>query len=111
MIKFTEAGGVKVYVYQRNEAGPAFDLEFVVEVSGIGIPEDKMGYLFQPFTQINSPSHRFGGTGLGLSICKTLLELMGGTISASSHPGDGTMFSFTIPSAYPGSFAQNVTQR
>ncbi|WP_020618442.1 ATP-binding response regulator [Paenibacillus daejeonensis] len=96
-IKFTESGGVKVYVNKRSEAGEVLQLEFVIEDTGIGIPSDKMGHLFQPFTQIDAASnHKLGGTGLGLSICKTVVELMGGTIYASSNTGDGTMFIFTI---------------
>ncbi|MBB3113046.1 signal transduction histidine kinase [Paenibacillus phyllosphaerae] len=65
---------------KRREAGASVQLEFVVEDTGIGISSDKMGHLFQPFTQIdNSVTNNLGGTGLGLSICK-----------------DGTMFIFTV---------------
>ncbi|WP_438431183.1 ATP-binding response regulator [Gorillibacterium sp. sgz500922] len=96
-IKFTESGGVKVYVYKRDESEEGLKLEFIIEDSGIGIPADKMGHLFQPFTQIHSSmTKKTGGTGLGLSICKTLVELMGGTIHATSKPEDGTMFTFSI---------------
>ncbi|CQR58879.1 ATP-binding protein [Paenibacillus riograndensis] len=72
-------------------------LEFTVEDTGIGIPQDKMSYLFQPFTQISSTINRkFGGTGLGLSICKMLVELMGGEIYAKPDAGQGAVFVFTI---------------
>ncbi|MNP55298.1 Sensory/regulatory protein RpfC [compost metagenome] len=72
-------------------------LEFIVEDTGIGIPDDKMKYLFQPFTQVDATINRkFGGTGLGLSICKMLVELMGGTIHARSGMDQGAAFIFTI---------------
>ncbi|QJC50727.1 response regulator [Paenibacillus albicereus] len=98
-IRYTEAGGVKVYVNERGASDESVELEFVVEDSGIGIPPDKMDLLFQPFIQLDGGSARRGGTGLGLSISKTLVELMGGSISASSQVGDGTMFIFTIRAA------------
>lgn len=96
-IKFTESGGVKVYVYKREDSGDTLKLEFIIEDTGIGIPADKMGYLFEPFTQLHSElTKKLGGTGLGLSIVKNLVELMGGTVNATSKLGDGTMFIFSI---------------
>jgi len=96
-IKFTDSGGVKVYVYKREETGETLKLEFIIEDTGIGIPADKMGYLFEPFTQIHSTlTKKLGGTGLGLSIVKNLVEMMGGTVNATSKLGDGTMFIFSI---------------
>ncbi|WP_438497720.1 ATP-binding response regulator [Paenibacillus sp. IHBB 3054] len=96
-IKFTASGGVKVHTRLRQSLDGVLQLEFVVEDTGIGIPADKMGYLFQPFTQIGATINRkFGGTGLGLSICKMLVELMGGTIYAKQGSEQGAVFIFTI---------------
>ncbi|WP_238651409.1 ATP-binding protein [Paenibacillus piscarius] len=96
-IKFTITGGVKVKVQLKQELDKLLELEFIIEDTGIGIPADKMKYLFQPFTQIGATINRkFGGTGLGLSICKMLVDLMGGTIYAKPDVPDGATFIFTI---------------
>ncbi|WP_042200244.1 ATP-binding response regulator [Paenibacillus camerounensis] len=96
-VKFTASGSIKVTVRLRQAMDGVLQLEFIVEDTGIGIPDDKMMYLFQPFTQIDATITRnFGGTGLGLSICKMLVELMGGTIYARTGMEQGAAFVFTI---------------
>ncbi|WP_151733531.1 ATP-binding response regulator [Paenibacillus tengchongensis] len=96
-VKFTSKGDVKVSVRLKAKEKTTLTLEFVVEDTGIGIPAEKMKYLFQPFTQIDATINRkFGGTGLGLSICKMLVELMGGTIYARPDMPRGAAFVFTI---------------
>ncbi|AIQ44249.1 ATP-binding protein [Paenibacillus sp. FSL R7-0297] len=96
-IKFTYSGGVKVGVHLRQAMDRVMELEFIIADTGIGIPADKMKYLFQPFTQIGATINRkFGGTGLGLSICKMLVDLMGGTIYAKQDVEQGAVFIFTI---------------
>ncbi|CAM4411230.1 ATP-binding protein [Paenibacillus typhae] len=96
-IKFTASGSVKVHARLRQAMDGVLQLEFLVEDTGVGIPDDKMKYLFQPFTQVDATINRkFGGTGLGLSICKMLVELMGGTIYARTGMEQGAAFVFTI---------------
>ena len=65
--------------------------------SGIGVPQDKLGSLFEPFTQADSSiTRRFGGTGLGLSISRKLARALGGDIVATSETGKGSMFTLTF---------------
>ena len=72
-------------------------LHFAVQDAGIGIPEDHIARLFQPFSQSDaSIARRYGGTGLGLAISKRLAELMGGTMWVESQGGQGSTFHFTI---------------
>ena len=98
-VKFTESGAVSV---SARLAGPADDegrllLEFSVKDTGIGIPPERVGSLFQAFTQVDaSTTRKYGGTGLGLAICKRLVELMGGDVSVKSVIGKGSVFSFTV---------------
>ncbi|MFB7814914.1 ATP-binding response regulator [Paenibacillus chitinolyticus] len=107
-VKFTETGSVKVTVSQKRVDDKLITLEFIVEDTGIGIPADKMHHLFQPFTQIDATiSRKFGGTGLGLSICKTLVNLMGGTIYARSNVEKGAVFVFTIQTGIPADTLNN----
>ncbi|RKN71254.1 ATP-binding protein [Paenibacillus ginsengarvi] len=107
-VKFTQTGGVYVLVREaeRPEAAslPAgmLELEFAVKDTGIGIPEDKRNMLFQPFSQLDaSMSRKYGGTGLGLAICKSLVQLMGGSIRVVPGDGQGAMFVFTIQVGMP----------
>ncbi len=96
-IKFTSAGEVSLHVVLEPATGEEVRLRFELRDTGIGIPPDKIGLLFQPFTQVDaSTTRRYGGTGLGLSICKRLVELMGGEIGAYSGEGTGFTFWFAI---------------
>ena len=95
-IKFTEQGGLKVCVEPDPEDSRAGRLRFAVSDTGIGIPEDKVGLIFESFSQADSSTTRkYGGTGLGLTISKQLVELMDGRIWVESQAGAGSTFFFT----------------
>lgn len=95
-VKFTDAGDILVRVSLKEKAEDSVSLIFSVTDSGIGIPEHRLSYIFESFTQADASSTRkYGGTGLGLAISKQLAELMGGTIWAESRPGKGATFYFT----------------
>ena len=95
-IKFTEWGEIAVRVALEEDRSESALLRFEVRDTGIGIAEDKLDLLFEPFTQADaSMTRRFGGTGLGLSISKRLTELMHGRIGAISAVGKGSTFWFT----------------
>ena len=97
-IKFTAAGTVSLYVDLDQAAHSATTLRFSVTDSGIGIAHDKLGAIFERFTQADSSmTRRFGGSGLGLTISKRLVELMGGRIWVESEIGAGSVFAFTVP--------------
>jgi hypothetical protein len=102
-IKFTTAGTVTVTMRWDAPATPdgvSGALHVAVQDSGIGIPDEKIGNLFQMFMQADtSTTRRFGGTGLGLAICQRLVNLMGGNIEVESAPGQGSRFSFRLPLA------------
>ncbi|MEQ8273425.1 MAG: ATP-binding protein [Deltaproteobacteria bacterium] len=92
-VKFTERGHVTLTVASTEAEGEDVDLTFSVEDTGIGMSEDQIDRLFQPFTQADaSTTRRFGGTGLGLAICAGLVEQMGGSITVQSEEGVGSTF-------------------
>ncbi|MGD0095557.1 MAG: PAS domain S-box protein [Terracidiphilus sp.] len=96
-IKFTEKGEVIVRATLAQAGESDCLLRFSVRDTGIGIPESKIGILFDKFTQVDtSIARKFGGTGLGLAISKQLVEMMGGRISIDSREGKGSEFCFTI---------------
>ena len=92
-LKFTEDGHVKVSVGRRRGR-----LILSVSDTGIGIAPDTLATLFQKFEQADaSTTRRYGGTGLGLAICRDLAEMMGGSITARSQPGEGATFLVELP--------------
>jgi PAS domain S-box-containing protein len=96
-IKFTKEGEVFVSVAAEMLEQNRYNLSFVVQDTGIGIPEGKMDRLFKPFSQVDSSTSRnFGGTGLGLVISKRLVDKMDGSMSVESDEGKGTTFYFDI---------------
>jgi PAS domain S-box-containing protein len=99
-VKFTERGEVVITVDGEpvvDAPGGRFRLHFAVRDTGIGIPMDRIGALFQSFSQVDaSTTRRYGGTGLGLAISKRLSERMDGTMWVDSVEGQGSTFHFTI---------------
>jgi len=94
-VKFTESGSVRVFVEGDDQT-----LTARVVDTGVGIPEEQRDRLFTKFAQLDSSStRRAGGSGLGLAICKTLAELMGGTIAFSAPVAGGACFTVTLPMA------------
>jgi signal transduction histidine kinase len=97
-LKFTAEGRVEIRAEARGET-----VLFAVADTGIGIPADQIGTIFEEFRQADATVSRdFGGTGLGLSITKKLVELHGGRIWVESEPGKGSTFSFSIPMRVAG---------
>jgi signal transduction histidine kinase/DNA-binding response OmpR family regulator len=99
-IKFTRRGGVTVTVENLSSANlisQSQQIRFGVRDTGIGIPANKLGAIFEDFSQANTSTTReFGGTGLGLSIARNLVQLHGGQLGVSSEEGQGSEFFFDI---------------
>jgi PAS domain S-box-containing protein len=96
-IKFTEHGSVHVRAQTIAEDGATLRIRFEVIDTGIGIAPETLARLFRPFTQADgSTTRKYGGTGLGLAICRRLCALMGGEIDATSEPGQGSTFRFSV---------------
>jgi signal transduction histidine kinase len=103
--KFTSNGTITLRILDevRNERN---GLKFEVEDTGIGIPEEKIAQLFQPFSQLDSSiGRRYGGTGLGLALTKKICELLQGNISCTSQIGKGSTFSVWLPVEFTTEFS------
>jgi PAS domain S-box-containing protein len=97
-IKFTQSGEVSLRVEPDTESSIPTALRFTISDTGIGISGEKLGQVFERFTQADSSTtRRFGGSGLGLTISKRLVELMGGRIWVESEVGVGSLFAFSVP--------------
>ena len=110
-IKFTETGGVEVRVRSRTAARdpdfgiqvPGIWVEFTIVDTGIGIEEDRLHDLSEPFTQADpSATREYEGVGLGLAICRDLVDLMGGRLQILSTFGEGSTFTFGVPLGHIG---------
>lgn len=93
-IKFTEKGEVALHVSRA----PGDTLSFAIKDTGIGIPLQQQALIFEAFRQADGSTHRkYGGTGLGLSISRDLAHLLGGEIAVQSNPGEGSVFTLSLP--------------
>ncbi|MEM7017541.1 MAG: AAA family ATPase, partial [Pseudomonadota bacterium] len=91
--KFTHEGDVSLDIFEQDDR-----LIFKITDSGIGIPEEKLEHIFEPFHQVdNSTTRQYGGTGLGLAISKRLVEMMEGEVTVSSELGKGSTFTINLP--------------
>ncbi|MDB6101621.1 MAG: hypothetical protein JWO52_1620 [Gammaproteobacteria bacterium] len=99
-VKFTDSGRITLRVMRLGAAavrgGDLVRLRFEVEDEGIGMTEQQMARLFQPFEQVAESKRREGGSGLGLAISRQLIRLMGGDVEVRSQPDEGSVFSFEI---------------
>ena len=96
-VKFTERGQVSLTVSRQ----PGEGIAFTVSDSGIGISVEQQDSIFEAFRQADGTTNRrYGGTGLGLSISRDLATLLGGSISVSSEPGQGSIFTLILPEEY-----------
>jgi signal transduction histidine kinase len=113
-VKFTQRGDVRIHgsvlALLDDRLTPfrsRVRLRFTIEDTGIGIAAEQLPMLFQPFVQADaSMTRRYGGTGLGLVICKRLCQCMGGDITVTSTPGEGSRFCFTIEAEVDESVCQ-----
>ncbi len=95
-LKFTEQGEIALHVELLSQSPESVTLRFTVRDTGVGIPLDRQGAIFDAFSQADtSVTRRFGGTGLGLTISKQLISMMNGTIGVKSEPSKGSTFHFT----------------
>ncbi len=97
-LKFTSEGGITITADGVPMADGRNQVHITVADTGVGIANEKLGSIFEKFVQADQTiSRRFGGSGLGLAICKSLAELMGGDITVTSRPGEGSTFLLSIP--------------
>jgi signal transduction histidine kinase/DNA-binding response OmpR family regulator len=106
--KFSEDGIVTLSVRSLDRDESDGLMQFTVSDTGIGMSEEQLANLFQPFMQADaSTTRKFGGTGLGLAITKRFAELLGGDITVTSEPGVGTTFTMVLPKSAPHGQSQS----
>ena len=109
-IKFTDDGYVRMEGVEIDQGGESALLEFSVSDTGMGIPPEKMGLLYKPFSQTdNSITRVFGGSGLGLSIVRHLAQMMGGDVGVESVEGKGSRFWFRLRAEQVAEYEDNLS--
>ena len=97
-VKFTQKGHVSLTVSSTKPEGDKAYVTFVIEDTGVGIPESEIDKIFAMYYQVDHPDHQSAtGTGIGLAICKQMVDLMKGEIHVSSKVGKGTRFEIVLP--------------
>jgi CheY-like chemotaxis protein len=97
-IKFTREGEVLLTVSVETQNPTIPLIRFSVRDTGVGIPKDKLDYIFEEFTQVDvSTTREYGGTGLGLAISRRIVKMLGGRLQVSSQVGQGSEFWFSLP--------------
>ena len=108
-VKFTQRGRIDVGVTGTETTSGLYRLIFSIKDTGIGIPDNKLSIIFERFRQADeSRTRAHGGTGLGLTVAQGLVDLMGGTISAMSRVGSGSIFAITVDLPIAGSEAHKT---
>jgi two-component system sensor histidine kinase/response regulator len=109
--KFTEEGEVHLFAKVVTKLPYGIIIRFAVKDSGIGMTEEQVNKLFQPFQQADlSTTRKFGGTGLGLAICKKIVEMMDGELTVTSQDGIGSEFSFNAFFSLSNEEANSITK-
>ena len=99
--KFTEAGTITLAAVRLREQDGRDRLRFSVRDTGIGMTSEQLAKLFQRFTQADSSTtRRFGGTGLGLSLTRAFADMLGGSVTVESRPGEGSAFTLDLPASW-----------
>jgi len=97
-VKFTQKGHVSLSVSAAKPDGDKSYVTFIIEDTGVGIPESEIDKIFAMYYQVDHPDHQSAtGTGIGLAICKQMVDLMKGEIHVSSRVGKGTRFEIVLP--------------
>ncbi|MEM7420706.1 MAG: aerobic respiration two-component sensor histidine kinase ArcB [Pseudomonadota bacterium] len=97
-VKFTQKGHVSLSVSSTKPDGDKAYVTFIIEDTGVGIPESEIEKIFAMYYQVDHPDHQSAtGTGIGLAICKQMVDLMKGEIHVSSQVGKGTRFEIVLP--------------
>lgn len=97
-VKFTQKGHVSLSVSATPAKDDMTSVTYIIEDTGVGIPEGEIDKIFAMYYQVDHPDHQSAtGTGIGLAICKQMVDLMHGTIEVSSEVGKGTRFEITLP--------------
>lgn len=100
--KFTERGTITLAVSRETGSVAGDSVVFRVADTGIGMTTEQLGRLFQPFSQADaSTTRKYGGTGLGLALTRRFSEMMGGNVTVSSEPGQGSTFTISLPANTP----------